>query len=113
VDIFPTKILLATDGSEDAAVAARAAADLSSMTDSELHVVHAWRSLPQYAYPSLVPERYHPPHEEGARKILARQVEQVREAGGSRRNRGSEARVADRRKPGAWADQAPSAGECL
>lgn len=83
MDIFPSKILLATDGSEDAAVAGRAAADLSRMTDSELHVVHAWRSLPHYAYPSLVPESYHPPYEEGARKILDRQVEQVREAGGS------------------------------
>jgi nucleotide-binding universal stress UspA family protein len=83
VDIFPSKILLATDGSEDAAVAAWAAADLSSMTHSELHVVHAWRSLPHYAYPSLVPESYHPPYEEGARKILDRQVEQVREAGGA------------------------------
>jgi hypothetical protein len=49
MSIFPTKSLLATDGSEDATVAARAAADLSSMTGSELHVVRAWRSLPHYA----------------------------------------------------------------
>ena len=43
MDIFPTKILLATDGSEDAALATRAAADLSIRTGSELYVVHAWR----------------------------------------------------------------------
>jgi nucleotide-binding universal stress UspA family protein len=76
MNIFPTRNLPATDGSEEAAVAARAATDLSRLTGSELHVVHAWRSLPHYAYPSLVPERYHPPYEEGARKILAGQVEQ-------------------------------------
>jgi nucleotide-binding universal stress UspA family protein len=44
---FPTKILLATDGSEDASQVARVAADLSQRTGSELHVVHAWRPLPQ------------------------------------------------------------------
>ena len=32
---------------------------------------------------SLVPEGYHPPYEEGARRILQRQVEQVRQAGGT------------------------------
>jgi nucleotide-binding universal stress UspA family protein len=37
---FPTKILLATDGSEEAELAARVAAELASATNSELHVVH-------------------------------------------------------------------------
>jgi nucleotide-binding universal stress UspA family protein len=36
---FPLKILLATDGSEEATLAAQTAADLTSKTDSELHVV--------------------------------------------------------------------------
>jgi nucleotide-binding universal stress UspA family protein len=81
METFPTRILLATDGSEDSAVAARAAAGISRTTGSELHVVHAWRSLPHYAYPSLVPEAYHPPYEEGAKRILERQMEQVRKAG--------------------------------
>ena len=40
---FPTTILLATDGSADAALAARASADLSKATGAELHFVHAWR----------------------------------------------------------------------
>jgi nucleotide-binding universal stress UspA family protein len=40
---FVTKILLATDGSSDAALAARAAADLSKATGAELHLVHAWQ----------------------------------------------------------------------
>jgi nucleotide-binding universal stress UspA family protein len=39
LSIFPTKILLATDGSEEAQLAARTAADLAKSTASELHVV--------------------------------------------------------------------------
>jgi Universal stress protein family len=37
---FPAKILIATDGSEDAMLAARAAISLSHDTGAELHVVH-------------------------------------------------------------------------
>ena len=38
--VFPAKILLATDGSEEAELAARTAADLAAKTGSELHVIH-------------------------------------------------------------------------
>jgi nucleotide-binding universal stress UspA family protein len=38
--LFPTRILLATDGSEEAELAALRAIDLAERTDSELHVVH-------------------------------------------------------------------------
>jgi nucleotide-binding universal stress UspA family protein len=40
MSIFPTKILLSTDGSSEAELAARTAVDLSQKTDSELHVIH-------------------------------------------------------------------------
>jgi nucleotide-binding universal stress UspA family protein len=40
MNFFPTKILLATDGSEDAALAASIAIDLANKIGSELHVVH-------------------------------------------------------------------------
>jgi nucleotide-binding universal stress UspA family protein len=40
LSIFPTKILLATDGSKDAELAATTAADLAKSTNSELHVLH-------------------------------------------------------------------------
>jgi nucleotide-binding universal stress UspA family protein len=40
MSIFPTRILLATDGSEEAELAASRAVDLAEKTDSELHVVH-------------------------------------------------------------------------
>src|SRR5918997_1526532 len=79
--IFPTKILLATDGSEDAELAARVAADLTKRTAAELHLSHAWRPLPYYAYPSLAPEEYHPPYEEGAKRLLDEQVARIERAG--------------------------------
>ena len=40
MSIFPTKILLATDGSEEAELATRTATDLAGKTGSELHVVY-------------------------------------------------------------------------
>ncbi len=40
MSIFPTRILLATDGSEEAELAALRAVELVQRTDSELHVVH-------------------------------------------------------------------------
>jgi nucleotide-binding universal stress UspA family protein len=40
MSIFPTRILLATDGSEEAQLAALRAMDIGESTDSELHVVH-------------------------------------------------------------------------
>jgi nucleotide-binding universal stress UspA family protein len=40
---FPTKILVATDGSEHAALAVRAACDLSLRAGAQLHVVHVWQ----------------------------------------------------------------------
>ncbi|MGB3633639.1 MAG: universal stress protein [Rubrobacteraceae bacterium] len=79
---FLTKVLLATDGSKDAALAARVAVDLSNKSDAELHIVHAWMPLPHYAYPSLVEEGYFPPYEQGARKVLVEQVHRIREIGG-------------------------------
>jgi nucleotide-binding universal stress UspA family protein len=50
VSTFPTKVLLATDGSEEAILAAHTAADLANKTDSELHIV--------YARPKITP--HHP-----------------------------------------------------
>lgn len=46
--MFPTKILLAVDGSGKATLAARAAVELASGTDSELHVVFM---VPELPYP--------------------------------------------------------------
>src|SRR5215217_1944434 len=43
---MPEKVLLATDASKDAALAARTAVDVCQGTGAELHVVHAWHSAP-------------------------------------------------------------------
>ena len=40
MSIFPTKVLLATDGSKEADLAAKTALSLAQKTSSELHVVH-------------------------------------------------------------------------
>jgi Universal stress protein family len=42
MSIFPTKILLATDGSSEARLAARTAVDLAQKTDSEVHLIHVF-----------------------------------------------------------------------
>jgi nucleotide-binding universal stress UspA family protein len=83
MSILPTKILLATDGSKEAVLATLAAVELAEKTGSELHVVHAWQPLPHYAYPSLAPEEYAPPYEEGARQILDEQVERIKATRGT------------------------------
>jgi nucleotide-binding universal stress UspA family protein len=51
MSIFPTKILLATDGSKEAKLAFASAAELSEKTDSELHVVYVGH-LPLVSYES-------------------------------------------------------------
>ena len=43
---MPEKVLLATDGSKDAALAARAAADACEGMGAELHLVHVWFNVP-------------------------------------------------------------------
>lgn len=87
MSIFPTRILLATDGSEEASLAARTAVDLAHKTDSELHIVNV--GLQDYGYPIYsVPELEDVrgiPEEvtQEARKLLDAEVEQVKAAGGS------------------------------
>jgi nucleotide-binding universal stress UspA family protein len=49
--MYPTKILLATDGSEESIPAARTAVELANGTGSELHVAHAISTAPQRPYP--------------------------------------------------------------
>jgi nucleotide-binding universal stress UspA family protein len=73
---LPKKILLATDGSEDARLAAQAAADLSEKTSAELHIVHAWQIVP---HPVIDPDQY----EEEAARLLKEQTEFVSDAGGT------------------------------
>jgi nucleotide-binding universal stress UspA family protein len=82
---FPAKILVATDGSEDATLAVRAAVDLSNGTGAELHVVHVGESLPTYPPPASGPPPPTPSSEEirgVAQRALDAQLERIGEMGG-------------------------------
>ena len=48
MSIFPTKILLATDGSKEAELASRTAAELAQSTRSELDVLYVWEAANPY-----------------------------------------------------------------
>jgi nucleotide-binding universal stress UspA family protein len=81
MSIFPTRILVATDGSREAQLALTTAADLAKSTDSELHVVHVGE----------VPLIYHPErhayragyeeHEKESQQLLEAQVQRIEGAG--------------------------------
>src|SRR3712207_554614 len=79
--VFPAKILLATDGSEEATLAAQTAADLGARTGSELHVVHVGE-IPFTHYPDRYGYRaLYEPHEREARELLEAQIEKMKGAG--------------------------------
>jgi nucleotide-binding universal stress UspA family protein len=80
MSIFPTNILLATDGSREAELAAITAADLANATNSELHVLHVGELLPTVlAQTEVEPAQL----EREARQLLDEQVRRVEEAGGT------------------------------
>ena len=94
MSIFPTKVLLATDGSKEAELAARTAAELADKTGSELHVVHVFGITPWYsAYPEgfgfgtaeledpVLEEELQRTSERGAREVLDAEVEKLRSLG--------------------------------
>ena len=83
VDTFPTHILLATDGSERANLAAMTAIDLARATDSQLHVVAVGRTFPETAvYREYVEEASNDLRQE-AQSVLEAQVKKIEEAGGT------------------------------
>ena len=71
--LFPRKVLLATDGSGDATLAATAAVGLTTKTGSELHIVHAWHSVPSTRFESFIRAQL----EREAQELLEAQVEKI------------------------------------
>jgi len=97
MSIFPTKILLATDGSSEAELATQTAVDLAQMSNSELHVIHVVdeSSGGLLFYPEstalegvempdpILEEDLERRFEQRGRELLDAEVERVRSAGGT------------------------------
>lgn len=79
MNAFPTRILLATDCSEDATLAAQAAIDLSEKGGSELHVGHVWHDVPTPYAHSFVRAQLR----QEAQEKLDKQVEKIEGVGGT------------------------------
>jgi nucleotide-binding universal stress UspA family protein len=88
MSIFPTKILLASDGSRGAELAARTAAELANSTNSELHLI----TVPDSTYHTFE-WSFHDSYETyeelvealkaETQEVLEEQVQKVEEAGGT------------------------------
>jgi nucleotide-binding universal stress UspA family protein len=82
----PSRILLATDGSEEAELAALMAVDLADATHSELHLVHVG-VVPIFlrSYPGTLgyERRLYEQIEEMSRELLRKQSWRVKAAGGT------------------------------
>jgi nucleotide-binding universal stress UspA family protein len=90
MSIFPTRILLATDGSREAQLAATTAADLASATNSELHLLSVAAGNPDPVYQVHEAGLRYETYEQAleavkgeTQEVLDEQVRKVREAGGS------------------------------
>ncbi len=83
---FSTRILLATDGSKQAELAARTAVDLAANTDSELHIITVARLEPRPDHD--IPEsggylkRMYASIEREAQEVLDEQVKKIVKPGG-------------------------------
>ena len=78
MSIFPTKILLATDGSPDAQLAGTAAADLANSIDSELHTITVMGGRAYHAERQEIVDELR----QRGRQVLDKQVKKIEGAGG-------------------------------
>lgn len=86
MSLFPRRILLAIDGSEEAELAALRAVDLAERTDSELHVVHVGVVLLfLLSDPGTLGDdgKLYEQIEEESRELLREQTWRVKVAGGT------------------------------
>src|SRR5215203_730504 len=87
MSIFPTTILLATDGSKQAELAARTAVDIAATTNSELHMITVARL--EYRSGYEIPEsgdflkRTYKAIERKAQELLDEQVKKIEKTGGT------------------------------
>jgi nucleotide-binding universal stress UspA family protein len=87
MSIFPTTVLLATDGSKDGELATTTALDLANSTSSELHIVlvaeEAYAYVDPSGYPFFTDAELEHELEQQARMRLDAEVEKIRSAGGA------------------------------
>lgn len=82
MSLFPTNILLATDGSENSLPALRAAADLSASTGSGIHVIYVGKGISK-------PSNYNDPSSrdqnaaQKARDLIDEQIKEIEDRGGT------------------------------
>jgi len=88
MSIFPTRILVATDGSEEAKLALTTGADLAKSTNSELHIAYVFPTAVGRPFPNPIlarpaDEMEHELEEAmgQAQSFLDREVEQVKGEG--------------------------------
>jgi nucleotide-binding universal stress UspA family protein len=88
MSIFPTKILLATDGSKEARLALTTAADMAQSTNSELHVAYVFPTAVQRPFPNPITARPREVQEHEleeamhqAQQFLDQQVDMVKQEG--------------------------------
>ena len=88
MSIFPTKILLATDGSSEASLALTTAADMANSTNSELHLAYVFPTAVQRPFPNPIlarpaDEMEHELEEamQQAQEFLDKQVDKVKQEG--------------------------------
>src|SRR5215212_4320975 len=74
--VLPERLLLATDGSEDAERATMAALDLTGHSGAELHVVHVWHDVRGFARDFVKREL-----RSRGQEVLDGQVEKIEAAG--------------------------------
>jgi hypothetical protein len=83
MSIFPTRILLATDGSEEAEMAAKTTVGLAQRTGSELHVIHILALPLDTQDPSSFEPGWRRQLETRARSELKDEVDTIEASGGA------------------------------
>jgi nucleotide-binding universal stress UspA family protein len=86
MSVFPTQILLATDGSDESKLAAQAATELSRETGSEVHLVYVLPTPAQligpHSYSAEIRDSLIGGAERDAETFLKEQAEKIRSDGG-------------------------------